>query len=136
MLYAMVGDGHDSSNAQDLSHNNRGKVLRMTPNGRVPSDNPFANKLIFGYGNRNSFGFTFDPTTHKLWETENGPSCNDEINLLMVGHNYGWGTNQSCGSATPPRDTNNSGPNPRTMPKVFFRATLGITGGLAQAVHR
>ena len=42
MLYAIVGDGHDSSNSQDLTGNLRGKILRMTPAGGVPSDNPIA----------------------------------------------------------------------------------------------
>ena len=40
MLYAIVGEGHDSSNSQDLSDNDRGKILRMTPDGDVPATNP------------------------------------------------------------------------------------------------
>ena len=41
-LYAIVGDGHDSANAQDLVRNLRGKILRMTRTAAVPSDNPIA----------------------------------------------------------------------------------------------
>lgn len=129
-LYVIIGENADPANAQNLS-NLRGKILRVNAAGKASDGSPVVGNFhgrIWAYGIRNSFGFTFDSATGLLWETENGPTCNDEINLLMVGHNYGWGTNQSCGSATPPRDTNNSGPNPRTMPKVFFRATLGITG--------
>ena len=40
MLYAIVGDGHDSANSQDLSGNLRGKILRMRPDGSVPANNP------------------------------------------------------------------------------------------------
>ena len=47
------------------------------------------NKYI-AYGVRNSFGLDFDPVTHKLWDTENGPSSNDEINLVDPGFNSGW----------------------------------------------
>jgi aldose sugar dehydrogenase len=32
----------------------------------------------------------FDPLTGKLWNTENGPSYGDEINLVEPGFNSGW----------------------------------------------
>jgi aldose sugar dehydrogenase len=126
MLYAVVGEGHDPSNSQDLSHNDRGKILRMTPNGGIPGDNPFANKRIYSYGHRNSFGFTFDPSTGDLWETENGPECNDEVNRIVAGDNYGWGPNETC-SGTAPHDTNQDGPSP-VLPNLYFASTIGITG--------
>jgi glucose/arabinose dehydrogenase len=127
MLYAIVGDGHDSANSQDLTGNLRGKILRMTPAGGVPSDNPIANSRIFAFGIRNSFGFTFDPLTDGLWETENGPECNDEINQVVVGGNFGWGPKENCGGASP-GNTNSSGPTPRRLPKLWFVGTIGITG--------
>jgi glucose/arabinose dehydrogenase len=126
-LYAIVGDGHDSSNAQDLSGNLRGKILRMTPAGGVPSDNPIADSTIYAFGVRNSFGFTFDGDTGRLWETENGPECNDELNLIVAGGNYGWGPSENC-SGQAPDDTNDSGPQPQIEPKLWFGSTLGITG--------
>lgn len=126
MLYAFVGDGHNSANAQDLTKNNRGKVLRMTPAGKVPADNPLAGKKIFSYGNRNSFGFAFDPVKGNLWETENGPECNDELNLIVGGDNYGWGPHETC-SGSAPGNTNQDGPSP-VLPKWFFGSTIGITG--------
>ena len=127
-LYAIVGDGHEARNAQDLS-NPRGKILRMTPRGDRPADNPIRHSKIFSYGIRNSFGFDFDPVTGELWETENGPSCNDELNHIPVGgRNYGWGPRQDCGSLAAPRDTNNSGPRPRILPELWFTTTIGITG--------
>lgn len=125
MLYAVVGDGHDASNAQDLSNNDRGKILRMTPSGQVPATNP-RESLMFAYGLRNSFGFAFDPDDDRLWQTENGPECNDEVNLIRKAENYGWGPNETCAGASP-ANTNQDGPNP-VRPELFYEQTIGITG--------
>jgi len=46
--------------------------------------------MYFAYGIRNSFGIAFDPLTGNLWDTENGPSFGDEINLVEPGFNSGW----------------------------------------------
>jgi glucose/arabinose dehydrogenase len=129
-LYVIIGENANPASAQNLN-NLRGKILRVNAPGNSTDGRAAAGNFhgrIWAYGIRNSFGFTFDSATGRLWETENGPSCNDEINLLQMGSNYGWGVNQSCGSTTAPRDTNNSGPTPRVLPKVFFTSTLGITG--------
>lgn len=126
MLYVVVGDAHDPANAQDTSDNLRGKILRMTPSGGVPSDNPFPRSPIFAFGIRNSFGFTFDPTTGRLWETENGPECNDELNLIAKGRNYGWGPHETC-SGSSPRNTNQDGPGP-VLPKLWYTPTIAPTG--------
>jgi glucose/arabinose dehydrogenase len=129
-LYIVIGENADPANAQDLTGNVRGKILRVQAagnraDGRAAKTNPFGNR-IWAYGIRNSFGFTFDPQTRRLWETENGPECNDELNVIHRGANYGWGPSESCGG-TAPNDTNNSGPAPR-LPVYFFPSTLGITG--------
>jgi glucose/arabinose dehydrogenase len=125
MLYAVVGEGHDPANAQDLSDNDRGKILRMTPAGGVPRSNPFGGRA-WAYGIRNSFGFVFDPHTDKLWQTENGPACNDEVNVIAEGGNYGWGPSATCGG-TSPANTNQDGPNP-ILPAIFYADSIGITG--------
>ena len=96
----MIGDGHNSVNAQDRSDNFRGKILRLDPDGTGAKGNPFGSR-IWSYGHRNSYGFTFDPKTHRLWETENGPECTDEINLVAKGANFGWGPKESCSLAKP-----------------------------------
>ena len=124
-LYVMIGDGHDSANAQDRTNNLRGKILRLDPDGSAAAGNPYGK--IWSYGHRNSFGFAFDPRTGRLWETENGPECTDEINLIAKGANFGWGPRESC-SLPKPHGTNNSGPKPRHLPKKYFASTIGITG--------
>jgi glucose/arabinose dehydrogenase len=125
-LYVMVGDAHHDANAQDLSDNLRGKILRLDRNGTGAAGNPHGR--IWSFGHRNSFGFTFDPKTGRLWETENGPSCNDEINMIVKGGNFGWGANEDCGTGSAPQNTNNSGPTPRLLPKTYFPSPIGITG--------
>jgi glucose/arabinose dehydrogenase len=125
MLYVVVGETYDSALAQDRSVNG-GKVLRMTPTGGVPADNPFPGSRIYSYGNRNSFGLAFDPKTGDLWETENGPECNDELNRILPGRNYGWGPSETCDGKAP-GDTNGDGPKP-VLPLVFYDTTIGPTG--------
>ena len=125
MLYAIVGDAHDSSNAQDTTNEERGKIIRIEPDGDVPADNPFDDR-VWVFGIRNSFGFAFDPRTGSLWETENGPECNDEVNLIEGGENYGWGPNETCDGASP-GNTNQDGPNP-VLPQLYYENTIGITG--------
>jgi glucose/arabinose dehydrogenase len=126
-LYLMIGDAHTDGNAQILGPRNlRGKILRLDPDGTAAAGNPHGR--VWSYGHRNSFGFTFDPKTKRLWETENGPGCNDEINLIVKGANFGWGSNENCAMGTSPGNTNNSGPLPRIKPKYFFQSPLGITG--------
>ncbi len=125
MLYAIVGDAHDAANAQDLSNEDRGKIIRIEPDGDVPPDNP-SDDRVWAFGIRNSFGLAFDPETGALWETENGPACNDELNLIRSGRNFGWGPNATCEGAAP-GNTNQDGPNP-VMPLLLYEHTIGITG--------
>jgi glucose/arabinose dehydrogenase len=125
MLYAIVGEGHDPGHAQDLSDNDRGKILRMSPNGGAPASNPFDNR-IWAFGIRNGFGLAFDAETLALWDTDNGPGCNDEVNLIVEAGNYGWGPSQTCGGSSP-GNTNADGPDP-ILPESLYEGTIGITG--------
>lgn len=128
-LYVVVGDNDNPALAQDLG-SLAGKMLRLNQDGTVPSDNPRPPSPIIGYGIRNSFGFTFDPRSGRLWETENGPQCNDEINLVARSRlkNYGWGPSQACSSPpSAPWNTNRDGPSP-VMPKRFFPIPPALTG--------
>jgi glucose/arabinose dehydrogenase len=119
-LYAVTGDAGDPSTSQNTS-SNAGKVLRLTRNGAVPAGNPFPGEHAFSYGHRNSFGFTFDPQTGRLWQTENGPECDDEVNLVRAGRNYGWGPSSACPGTT------ESGPNP-VPPKTVWNPVVAPTG--------
>jgi glucose/arabinose dehydrogenase len=96
-LFVSTGENHNSSAAQDIT-SRLGKILRYNPRGTVPSGNPFGN-AVWAYGIRNPFGLTKKPGTKILIETENGPSCDDELNRIRKGRNYGWGPGYSCGSA-------------------------------------
>jgi glucose/arabinose dehydrogenase len=90
MLYASLGEAHDPSRAQDPADLG-GKIVRLEPNGAIPDDSPFgAANPVWSYGHRNSFGLCVDPATGALWETENGPDRDDELNLIERGGNYGW----------------------------------------------
>ncbi|MDQ4109161.1 MAG: PQQ-dependent sugar dehydrogenase [Actinomycetota bacterium] len=120
-LYVVIGDNAHPSNSQDRTGNLRGKILRLNPDGSIPATNPLR-KRIWAYGIRNSIGFAFDLRNGRLWEQDNGPSCNDEVNRILKGRNHGWGPRQSC------PNTNNSGPAPRVLPRYTFADTVGLTG--------
>ncbi|MGD8193066.1 PQQ-dependent sugar dehydrogenase [Herbiconiux sp. P18] len=99
-LYASTGDAQFGDNAQNLSSLN-GKILRLNPDGSVPSDNPFGT-YVWSYGHRNPQGLAFD-SQGRLWEQEFGNSVMDETNLIQKGGNYGWpaceGTSGTCNTA-------------------------------------
>jgi glucose/arabinose dehydrogenase/galactose mutarotase-like enzyme len=93
-LFFTIGDRGESAEAQDLS-SPCGKIHRVLDDGRIPPDNPFANRpgalgSIWCYGNRHPQGLMFHPVTGRLWESEHGPTNGDEINRIEPGHNYGW----------------------------------------------
>jgi quinoprotein glucose dehydrogenase len=95
MLYVTTGDIFDSDHAQDLKSLG-GKVLRVTPDGQVPADNPFPGSPIWSYGHRNPQGLAWHPETGDLFAAEHGPSsefglrAHDEVNVIRKGGNYGW----------------------------------------------
>ncbi|MBC9928172.1 MULTISPECIES: sorbosone dehydrogenase family protein [unclassified Leucobacter] len=90
MLYATVGDASQSNLAQDLE-SLAGKILRMTPDGAAPADNPFPGSLVYSFGHRNPQGlaWTADGT---MFATEFGQNTWDELNVIAPGSNYGWPT--------------------------------------------
>ncbi len=101
-LFVSVGDGYqDHSTAQDVS-GPLGKINRYNLDGSIPDDNPFSKggdrSPAWTLGHRNPFGLAHNPETSQIYATENGPHCDDELNLIEKGRNYGWGPGYECGS--------------------------------------
>jgi glucose/arabinose dehydrogenase len=102
-LYAVIGDlnrnGMLQNRAEGPEPDDTGVILRVDFSGHGATDNPLSHeddqineslRKYFAYGVRNSFGLDFDPVTGTLWDTENGPSGYDEINIVYPGLNSGW----------------------------------------------
>jgi glucose/arabinose dehydrogenase len=97
-LYLTVGNVDESTtktqnNMTGKAPDGTGGILRLTLDGEPMQDilgDTYPLNLYYAYGIRNSFGMDFDPITGKLWDTENGPSYGDEINLVEPGFNSGW----------------------------------------------
>jgi glucose/arabinose dehydrogenase len=105
-LYVAVGENAVGSNAQSLN-NRLGKMLRINPNGSIPTDNPFfttasgPNRAIWALGLRNPFTFAFQPLSANLFINDVGANAWEEINLGVAGANYGWPTTE--GQTSDPR---------------------------------
>jgi len=106
------GNGHTANigNAQDLTNNLLGKMLRVDVNGddftdinrnyAIPASNPFAGAGVAGddeiwsYGLRNPYRSSFDRATGDLWIGDVGQNRKEEINFQPAasagGENYGW----------------------------------------------
>jgi hypothetical protein len=105
------GTGHtpETGNAQDITDNLLGKILRIDPDVdafpadpdrhyAVPVDNPFVGRAgddeIWAYGLRNPFRSSFDRETGDLYIADVGQGACEEINVLigggLGGENLGW----------------------------------------------
>lgn len=119
-LYFATGDGGGgddndaghtpgTGNAQDITSNLLGKMLRVDVNGddfpedaarnyAIPPTNPFVDEVgddeIWAYGLRNPFRDSFDRLTGDLWIGDVGQSAREEIDFQAAdavgGANYGW----------------------------------------------
>lgn len=92
-VFFSVGERGSNMGAQSLE-TPYGKVMRVTEDGKIPSDNPYAStagaeKATWTFGHRNHQGLSFD-TEGNLWDTEHGPRGGDEFNRIQRGANYGW----------------------------------------------
>jgi hypothetical protein len=108
-LFVSTGDGGGSN---DQEHNAQalnkplGKILRLDPDPSgvlpytVPADNPFAGgrewePLVWSYGLRNPFRFSFDRDGSALMIGDVGQSAREEVDRAPApsygrGANYGW----------------------------------------------
>jgi glucose/arabinose dehydrogenase len=94
-LFVTLGDHFGAKGDAQTLDNTIGKIVRIKPDGGIPSDNPFVNRKgalpeIWAYGVRNPEGLAFNPADGTLWEQEHGPMGGDEINIIEKGKNYGW----------------------------------------------
>lgn len=87
-LYVATGESGNPALAQDKSSLG-GKILRINPDGTVPSNNPDPASPVWSYGHRNIQGLAWD-SAGRLWATEYGANRLDELNLIQPGGNYGW----------------------------------------------
>jgi aldose sugar dehydrogenase len=115
LLYATVGDAGEPALAAD-PNSPAGAILRITPDGGVPDDNPHGDSPVWSTGHRNSQGLAWDDEG-RLYAAEHGPTgefglcCKDEVNLVEAGEFYGWpnragleDTGQSADAPGPPVD--------------------------------
>jgi glucose/arabinose dehydrogenase len=113
LLYIPTGDGGGAgdplNNAQDITDQPLGKVLRLDVNGddfpadatrnyAIPPDNPFVGRLgddeIWAFGLRNPFRASFDRMTGDFYIGDVGQSSREEVDFQPAdskgGENYGW----------------------------------------------
>jgi glucose/arabinose dehydrogenase len=108
-IYIPTGDMLDKTHSQRLD-NPFGKVLRINPDGSIPTDNPFYNvvtgdnRLIYALGLRNPFTIAAQPGTGRIYINDVGSAMFEEVNELVAGANYGYPDVE--GPSTDPRFTN------------------------------
>ncbi len=106
-----TGDGHtfETGNAQDVTNNLLGKILRLDVDGddfpeqadrtyRIPPSNPFVGLAgddeIWAFGLRNPWRCAFDSATGDLYIADVGQQDWEEIDVQRAGavgaNNYGW----------------------------------------------
>ncbi len=154
MLYASVGDGgcdyagrHGCDVQNTISQRGntlQGKVLRITPKGGIPKDNPFTGpgtarcnhgaiaagmtcQEIALLGLRNPFRFAFDPNSSatRLFVNDVGASTWEEIDDAVRGANYGWNTREGpCATGS----IVDCGPPPPGMTNPIFAYSHAVTG--------
>ena len=105
-LYVNVGNDTVGSHSASLG-NRFGKILRINPDGSIPTDNPFyndpavvePNKAIWAYGLRNPFKSAIQPGTGRIFILDVGEATWEEINDGVPGANYGWPAHEGPSNA-------------------------------------
>ncbi|WP_461052724.1 PA14 domain-containing protein [Spirosoma arcticum] len=94
-LFITAGDNGMAQNAQSLT-TLLGKVLRINPDGSIPTDNPFyntttgKNRAIWAFGFRHPYRATVQPGTERIFVSEVGGAYFEEIDEVFAGKNYGY----------------------------------------------
>lgn len=149
-LYVAIGDGGGAGDTACNAQNGQrllGKMLRVdvdaNPNGPAvaPASNPFVgnpafNDLIWAYGLRNPWRFSFDRETGDMWIGDVGQNTLEEVNFAPAsstgGENYGWkimeGTNcySTSNCSSPPACNSATLTDPvRTLPTSSNCSVIG-----------
>jgi len=124
-LFVSVGD----KGTPQLARTNSplaGKILRIRPDGSVPTDNPFGTtNPAWAKGIRNVEGMSFDPAG-RLWAVEFGEDTTDELDQVVRGGDYGWPDFEGGDGAGPVKD-----PFVTRSPAACSPAGLAIKNGYA-----
>jgi glucose/arabinose dehydrogenase len=141
------GGGAGSNDAARDKHTLLGKILRITRDGDIPADNPFADdepnvrrcaatgvttagqhcQETFAWGLRNPFRIAMDPNASdtRFFINDVGQSQREEVNEGAPGADYGW----NCREGT--RINNSRGtcdPTPPDMVDPIFEYSHGDNG--------
>ncbi len=98
-IYLTTGENFNAGEAQDLTKP-RGKILRLNPDGTVPTDNPFYDgagpnyDAVWALGLRNPYRAYYDAPTGRLIVGDVGgnvySTAIEEVDIGVRGANYGW----------------------------------------------
>jgi glucose/arabinose dehydrogenase len=153
-----VGLGHvedwyevnEGGNAQNITANLLGKIIRIDINNGlpydIPLDNPFVGEEgldeIYAYGLRNPFRMSFDlGGTRDLFAMDAGQILWEEVNIINIGNNYGWNVKEGthCFNTEKPAQSRSNCPdvdaygNDLIDPNIEF-ANSTQEGGLGTTV--
>lgn len=110
-----TGDGTGFTSAQNFGET-LGKIIRIKPDGTIPTDNPFYNTLsgeyraIAAYGLRNPFTMGRSKLTGQIFINDVGNDDWEEVNEYSLGANFGWHLVEGPLGNDPPPDSNYSDP--------------------------
>ncbi len=124
MLYIAAGSTNNvfASNEPGARQARIHRVDPTTFPGAPAPGNPDPASTTWASGLRNVFDMAFHPASGQLFATENGGDCDDEINIITAGGDYGWHVDGACEDNALPADY------PYQRPLLYFTPTIGPTG--------
>jgi glucose/arabinose dehydrogenase len=120
LLYIGLGDGgsgNDPFGNGQSTDTVLGKILRAAVDPFTPAiDNPFFNRpmgdptrLIYAWGFRNPWRFSFDRANGRLFAGDVGQNAREEVDIVTRGGNYGWNIMEGSICRPPTSGCNTSG---------------------------
>ena len=147
-LYIGTGDGGSGGDPQNRSQNVQsplGKLLRIDveqhPSGRpyaIPPGNPYAKggrglKLLYAWGLRNPWRYSFDRSTGDLWIGDVGQDSWEEVDHVAKGKaraaNFGWSRYEGTHIYNGSRSLSGGGHYVRPVTQYPHSEGCSITGG-------